>query len=205
MKGKSFPRHPLSQAGDFPDVQGFPERIIEQGKDEGPAQSIEPLWHVESQHQVYGLVRDQSVAGRKAEVLPLVADVVFLKSGQGLGYVLQVHPPAQLQVVSENPLLLDLRHGAVGVLFHPSDRLEDKGGQNVEEVFIGDVEAAVHGIHAADGPSAPEAVHPVFEDFKKNELGVVVAFSRPLGELAGLRQQAGDGWNGEGAEKRKLQ
>ena len=87
----------------------------------------------------------------------------------------------------------------------PADGFEDERGEDVEEVGVGDVEAAVELVHAADGGEAVGRVVAVLEEFADEDVGVVVALLRGAGELAGLVEQGGDAGDGEGAEEGELE
>jgi hypothetical protein len=84
-------------------------------------------------------------------------------------------------------------------------RLEDEGGQDVEEVLVRDREAAVDRVHPRERGAASRAVVPVLEHLTHEDVGVVVALLRAALELAGAMEERRDARDAERAEERQLE
>src|SRR5439155_14408744 len=87
----------------------------------------------------------------------------------------------------------------------PADRLEDHRREHVAEVVVGDLEAAVDLVHPPDRALAEVALVAELRERRNQQLRVVVALLRPLGELAGRVEQRRDRRHRERAIERELE
>src|SRR5439155_15127376 len=95
-------------------------------------------------------VGDTSAGVGIGEALALELDVEALEVGERLRDAADGHPAPDLAPEAERRLLLDLDQRPPTEARVPAERLEDEGGEDVEEVFVRDREPAVDLVHAAD-------------------------------------------------------
>ena len=105
----------------------------------------------------------------------------------------------------EDPEPLVLDHAPPAEAVGPADGLEDEVGEDVEEVLVGDVEAAVDLVHALERRAASGAVVAVLDDRRDDQVGVVVALLCPRAELAGRVEALADRGHGIRAEEGELE
>jgi hypothetical protein len=80
-----------------------------------------------------------------------------------------------------------------------------KVNERVQRVGVGNLVARVDAVHARNGALAPGAVVAVFDELGDEQLRVVVALLRALGELPRAGQEPADAGDGEGAEQGELE
>src|SRR5690606_35273263 len=100
---------------------------------------------------------------------------------------------------------LDRAEGPPAEADVPADRLENEGGQDVEEVVVGDPEPGMDRVHAVQGASAPVALVAVLDQLADDQIRVVVPPLGAGGELAGAVEQGTDARHGVGAEEREFE
>src|SRR4051794_8202881 len=96
---------------------------------------------------------------------------------------------------------LGLAHLAPAEARVPADRLVDEGREDVAEIVVGDLEAAVLRVHARQRPASALAAVAVLHQLADNDVGIVVAFLRAMAEFAGRVEKTGYARHAEGAEQ----
>src|SRR5581483_5785821 len=139
-------------------AQGVVQQGVDGGADQGPRQERDP-----GDEQLARGGADTAAGCGGAEVAALEVEVEALEVAVVVGDVADVHAEADLAPEVEVAEALLLAEGPPAEAGVPADGLEDEGGEDVEEVGVGDLEAAVELVDAAEGALAAVAVVAVLE------------------------------------------